>query len=511
MFRLVAVLGLLLISGIISIAQTPPESVGAIQATPTASGDLVFEPVADARVEEATPGSNHGGSSKLRADGGKDPAVESYLMFSVSNVSGPIGRAVLRVFATSDTKAGLDAYVTDSSWAETEITWDNRPAHAADPVASSGQVATNTWVEFDVTAAVTGDGTYSFVLATSSSDGLNFSAREAGETAPQLVITPGNRTSTPIAGASPAGSPVSGDTATVLAAGDVTSCSSKGSKATGELISSRPGEVLALGDLAYPSGAADTFKHCYDPVWGSFKDRTHPTPGNHDYETAGAAGYFQYFGAAAGDPAKGYYSYDLGSWHIVALNSNCAQIGGCDAGSPQEQWLRADLTAHTNACTLAYMHHPRYSSGPHGDNSAVQPLWQDLYDFNAELVLAGHDHDYERFAPQDANGMLDQNRGIREFVVGTGGVSEYEFGTPKPNSEIRKTATFGVLELILRPTGYDWSFLPAAGGSFTDSGSGTCHDANGPIASASRSLAVQFPGAGMLAIWRRETGGLLHS
>jgi hypothetical protein len=497
MFRLVAVL-CLLICGVVSVAASPSSTVRANQATPTANGDFVFVPTADALVEEATPNTSHGTSPRLRVDGGKDPAVESYLTFSVSDIAEPIGRASLRLYATSDTKDGPAVYTASSNWTETGITWANRPSHAADPIATTGPVTSDTWVEFDVTAVVTANGTYSFALATSSADGLNFGSRESGDTAPQLVISPGDVSASPV----PVASPVGADTA-VLAAGDVTSCKSTGSKSTGALISSRQGTVLALGDLAYPSGTADQFKNCYDPVWGSFKNRTYPVPGNHEYMTAGAAGYYAYFGPVAGDPTKGYYSFDLGSWHIVALNSNCDAIGGCDAGSPQEQWLRADLTAHPAACTLAYMHFPLYSSGEHGNNPEVRPLWQALSDFNAELVLAGHDHDYERFAPQDANGKLDQTRGIRQFVVGTGGASHYHVGSPEPNSEIHNDSTFGVLELTLRPTGYDWRFLPASDGTFTDSGSGTCHDANGPVASGQRPGAAQAPSIGMLAIWRR--------
>jgi hypothetical protein len=204
------------------------------------------------------------------------------------------------------------------------------------------------------------------------------------------------------------------------------------------------------------------------------KATTRPAPGNHEYNTAGATGYYAYFGAAAGDPARGYYSYDVGTWHLVALNSNCAAIGGCGAGSAEEQWLRADLAAHPAACTLAYWHHPRWSTGDHGSSAIYDGLWKALYAFGAELVLNGHDHHYERFAPQTAAGALDQARGLREFVVGTGGRSHYGTPTIRANSEVRNSDTFGVLRLTLRPAGYDWRFVPAAG-SFTDAGTASCH------------------------------------
>jgi acid phosphatase type 7 len=276
--------------------------------------------------------------------------------------------------------------------------------------------------------------------------------------------------------------PNAGESAVVLAAGDIASCSSAGDEATAALLAAQSGDVITLGDNAYESGTSTEFATCYGPSWGLVKNRTHPAPGNHEYNTSGASGYYNYFGAAAGSASKGYYSYDLGSWHLIALNSNCSEVGGCGAGSAQEQWLRADLAAHPTACTLAYWHHPLYSSGEHGNNTDVKPLYQALYDGNADLVLVGHDHDYERFGPQDANGNADPNRGIREFVVGTGGRSHYAVQTVRPNSEVRNNDTFGVLRLVLSPTGYSWEFLPVAGKTFTDSGTARCHDGSGPIA-----------------------------
>ena len=232
--------------------------------------------------------------------------------------------------------------------------------------------------------------------------------------------------------------------------------------------------VLVLGDNQYENGAYSKFLASYDPSWGRVKSITRPTPGNHEYQTAGAAGYYQYYGAAAGDPAKGYYSFDLGGWHLVALNSNCSAVGGCGAGSPQEQWLRADLAAHRTECTLAYWHHPRFSSGEHGSDSAYTAFFQALYDADADVVLVGHDHDYERFAPQTPAGALDLARGIRQFVAGSGGKSVRTFETVRPNSEARDVSSLGVLELTLGSTGYEWRFR-AAVGSFTDSGSAACH------------------------------------
>jgi acid phosphatase type 7 len=233
--------------------------------------------------------------------------------------------------------------------------------------------------------------------------------------------------------------------------------------------------VFTLGDNQYDSGTLDEFQQVYNPTWGRLIHRTFPVPGNHEYGTPGASGYFSYFGARAGDPLKGYYSFDVGAWHVVALNSECSSVGGCQPGSAQETWLRADLAAHPAACTLAYWHKPRFSSGGlHPSNAAFQPLWQALYDAQADVVLSGHAHDYERFAPQAPNGAPDDVRGIRQFVVGTGGRNLQVLGTLQPNSEVRQNTSFGVLKLVLHPTSYDWQFLPTAGGTFTDSGSRAC-------------------------------------
>jgi hypothetical protein len=233
--------------------------------------------------------------------------------------------------------------------------------------------------------------------------------------------------------------------------------------------------VFTLGDNAYDSGTPEQFARCYEPTWGRFKKRTRPAVGNHDYRSLAAAPYFAYFGEAAGDPKKGYYSYDLGAWHVVVVNSNCGEIGGCRRGSPQEKWLREDLAAHPALCTLAMWHHPRFSSALHGDDPRMRDIWKALYDAGAEVVLSGHDHDYERFAPVDANGRADAEHGMRQIVAGTGGRHLYNWGLIHPTSEVRNNQTFGVLKLTLHPASYDWEFLPAAGSTFTDSGSSKCH------------------------------------
>ena len=274
---------------------------------------------------------------------------------------------------------------------------------------------------------------------------------------------------------SPFPPPAPGEQAVLIGAGDIADCGHiEEARKTAAIVEKIPGTVFTLGDNAYPSGTPEQFAACYAPTWGRFKDRTRPAVGNHDYRTTGATAYFSYFGAAAGDPNKGYYSYDLGAWHILVVNSNCGEIGGCRRGSAQEKWVREDLAAHPALCTLAMWHHPRFSSAEHGDAPFMREIWKDLFDAGAELVLSGHDHTYERFAPMDAAGKADSKRGVRQFVAGTGGRSLYKWVNVHATSEVRENEVYGVLKLTLRPDSYDWQFLPAEG-TFTDTGSGKCH------------------------------------
>jgi len=263
--------------------------------------------------------------------------------------------------------------------------------------------------------------------------------------------------------------------AVLVGAGDIADCSRVSQEGTARLLDGIAGTVATFGDGAYPDGSLTDYMNCFDPSWGRHKARTRPSTGNHEYnhgQAAGAPGYYAYWGAAAGDSGIGYYSYNLGAWHIVVINSSLDM----SAGSTQEQWLRADLAAHPATCTLAYWHHPRFSSGGNGSTVATQPIWQALYDFGADVVANGHDHDYERFAPQTPTGALDNVNGIREFVVGTGGNSLYSFDIPPiANSETRSNVNYGVIKFTLWPTSYDWDFIPVAGGTFSDHGTASCH------------------------------------
>ena len=262
----------------------------------------------------------------------------------------------------------------------------------------------------------------------------------------------------------------------LLAAGDIADCTPPAEQ-TATLLDGLRGTVAPLGDTAYPSGSYEDFADCYEPTWGRHKNRTRPAIGSHEYDTPGAVPYWEYFGESAGEAGKGWYSYDIGSWHVVVLNGRCAEVGGCHEGSEQYEWLRADLEANPARCTAAYWDTPRYSSGErHGDDLTFVPFWQVLYEHGAEFVMGGNDHHYERFAPQTPYGDLDLSDGIRQFVVGTGGRFLRPLSdTPSANSETRDNLTFGVLRVGLLEDSYEWEFVPVEGGTYTDSGSTGCH------------------------------------
>jgi calcineurin-like phosphoesterase family protein len=251
------------------------------------------------------------------------------------------------------------------------------------------------------------------------------------------------------------------------------------SDATAKLLDTIGGDVFTLGDIAYPNGSPENFRGAFDHTWGRHVGRMHPAPGNHEYATPGASGYFGYFGVAAGPPGRGYYSFNLGAWHIISLNSNVNEPGsGVDAGpnSPQGQWLQADLSLSRAKCTLAYWHHPLFSSGQNRSSPWMRELYRILWTANADVVLSGHDHLYERFAPQTADGAPDPDRGIREFVVGTGGVpANYQFVSSQPNSERQIRMSNGVLKLTLLADSYQWEFITTPNGAIADSGTGRCH------------------------------------
>jgi hypothetical protein len=324
-------------------------------------------------------------------------------------------------------------------------------------------------------------------VASSTAPALPTASATANPAVSPTVTSVPTFTASPIPSPTRTATPVTSGDPVIAAAGDIACDPSDGSfnggngtanscrqKAVSDLFVNRNfSAVLTLGDTQYEDGSLTKYQQSFDPSWGRAKSIIRPAVGNHEYSTAGASGYYDYFGAAAGDRTKGYYSYDIGAWHIIALNSNCSQVGGCGTGSPQEQWLKSDLAAHPTMCTLAYWHHPRFSGGEHGSSTSYDAFWRALYAAGADIVLSGHDHDYERFAPQNPSGAADPN-GIQQFVVGTGGKNHYTFTTTLPNSLVRNSDTYGILKLTLHAASYDWQFVPEAGKTFTDSGTRNC-------------------------------------
>jgi len=429
---------------------------------PTASAaTLTFRPVADTYVASDQPTTSFGTRTQHWID--SSPSRRMFLKFTVSGVTEPVVSARLRMHVDNVTNAqsnrgGTYRLTTNTSWTEPATTWNAQPAINGATLGSIGAVSRNTWVELNVTGAITGDGTYSVAVTTTSSDGAAFDSREAGTSlAPHLVLV--------------TQPPVSGDPV-LVGAGDIANSASSGDTATAALLDTIPGTVYTTGDNAYPNGTLADYNAWYEPTWGRHKARTRPSPGNHEYNTAGATGYFAYFGAQAGPGNLGYYSYDLGDWHVVSLNSEIDMA----AGSPQETWLRSDLASSTKPCTIAYWHKPLFTSATnHSPTLATRTLFQALYEHDAEVVVTGHNHHYERFAPMDPAGTLDTASGIRHYVAGMGGASHYGFGTPQPNSEVRNSTAYGVLKFTLHAGSYDWQFVPVAGATFTDSGTTACH------------------------------------
>ncbi|MGH8901237.1 MAG: DUF7594 domain-containing protein [Egibacteraceae bacterium] len=455
-----------------SKAAPSPETQSPPQGAP-ASSTMTFSAESDAFVSAEQPKQAHGELPFMRV--AAQPAQAALLRFRVAGLTGPIAKATLVLSPVSGSNTGFEVRaLPDVLWREDTVTHEHAPANSPTVVASSGPLIPGQWTSVDVTPLIVANGPVSFALTTAGADAVLLASRESGSTAPQLVVEPGPATSNQILPR--AGDPViaaAGDIACDPATATFSACSTQ---ATSDLlVGSGLAAVLALGDGQDENGALDKYQASYDPTWGRLKAITRPVPGDDDYETPGAAGYYGYFGEAAGLRSRGYYSYDIGAWHVIALNSNCSEIGGCQAGSPQDQWLRADLARHRNACVLAYWHDPRFSSGPQGNDQTLDNFWNVLYSARADVVLNAHAHSYERFAPQDPFGAPDPPRGIRQFVVGTGGTPPQAVNPPVPNSEALHAGDAGVLELTLRPNGYDWRFVAAGNGRFSDSGSAACH------------------------------------
>jgi acid phosphatase type 7 len=455
--------------------------ISTITSTPTpfptdiGPGSLLLKPVLDAYTIQTSPTTNYGTSTSLRVDG--SPITRSYLRFVVSGLNDAgIQSAVLRIYARSANTTGFSVQaVADNTWLENKLTYSNAPV-VGSTINTSKAFGANVWVALDISSYIQGEGSYNLALTTTSTTNTNLASRESGAYAPQLVLTRASDI--------------------LLMAGDIcrydldgtdytANCRKTGDLIRSELAANRGAQVQTLGDNVNnepaPASYDAQYQELYAPNWGSFLNVTHSLEGNHDFLPPGGSGpYFDYFGAAAGPRPGGYYSYEIGpSWHVVVLNAECSQAGGCGGGSSQYDWLQNDLAANTKPCLLAVWHQPRWTSGQFTGYDTIASWWSLLYQYKADIVANAHNHNYERFEQIDD---LEQAAadGIREFVVGTGGSpgSAYTYASHPldPNEAIRnQSIVYGVLKLTLLANSYSWNFLPAVGYTFTDSGTSTCH------------------------------------
>ncbi len=442
-------------------------------ATTTTSGEpleveLTVEASEDATIDSDDADLVLGSEDLLEMEYNEPDILRSLVRFQVEGV--PEGHSVvdvqLRVFMVEASNGGGEVSVVEGEWDEASVTWDNAPSLgptiAPLPVGGEGRE-----VDIDLTGYVTGNGVVDLYLSTFSDDDYGIASRESGQ-GPVLVLT-----TTPDAQANPTVPLV------MVGAGDIAACDSDGDEETAALIDEVLAEteetvVFTTGDNAYDEGSAANFADCYDPYWGRHKAITRPVPGAREYRTPGASDYFEYFGDAAGVTGEGWYSYDLGAWHVIALNSNCEALGGCGLDSPQGQWLQQDVEASNARCTIAYWHDPTFSSTVDGGHPDLLEFYGFLFESDVEVVVNGDDHFYERFLPQDQFNE-EHDEGLRQFTVGTGGRSLSQFGLPARHSAVRFNEAFGVLVLTLNPNGYEWEFRTVDGSPFTDRGFDTCH------------------------------------
>ncbi|HEX7495051.1 MAG TPA: DNRLRE domain-containing protein [Candidatus Limnocylindrales bacterium] len=472
--RVSALLGIavdaFLIAGMTSAGAVPPT-------VPTVS----ISASADSYVDSTAASATFGTAAELRVDG--SPLERAYLGFDLRSFTGSVASAELQLYADSASSAGYDVVKTDGTpWVETKLTISNAPGVASVPVGSVGAFTAGTTTTVDVSSAVQMGAIVELAVVGRGATGISFGSRESAHP-PTLLLTlrdgstPPSWTAARTHEPTPTPPPAGGDPV-LIGAGDICITSAiANAQATAAILGANPSAaIFTAGDNSNEDGTAAQYSDCFAKTWGVYKDRTRPVPGNHDYVTSGAAPYYAFYGAAAGTASKGYYSYDLANdWHVISLNAMCAEVGGCGAGSPEEAWLKADLAANAGKHIIAIWHQPSFSSGgANGNNTAYRAWWDDLYAAHADLVINGHDHDYERFALQSPAAAADPN-GIREFVVGTGGASQIPMGTIRANSQVRSAGAFGVLKLTLHAHSYDWQFIPVAGRTFTDSGTQATH------------------------------------
>ncbi len=485
-------------------------------------GTVGFAGVIDSELCENAPTTNYGTANILLADGddpynsGKDSSAVLRWDVSAIPADASVTSVTLRVYVTDGSTNTYSVYPLERDWSESSVSWNvaatgvSWQAAGAKGADDRGSTAVATQRKSSPGALTVGlnvagvsmvqnwvsDPSQNqgiIVASSSNTDGLRIASSDHATVSyrPQLTINytreaPGTGGATSTGGAGTGGAATggaatggSGGTTQVIAVGDIADCNGEptgiGRNGTATLLDGLTGPILTLGDNNNMDGALSTYLSCFEPAWGRHKSRVRPAPGNHDYMTPGAQGYIDYFTAAVTKPAgKTYYSYDIGSWHVIALDGNIS----VSAGSSQETWLRQDLAGPAgNHCMIAYFHQPRFSSGAHGSNSNMQAIWQALNDYGVEMAISGHDHGYERFHPMNASGTrLTNGKGVVQFIVGTGGASLRAFGTTAANSAVRIGQTYGALRLTLRESGYDWAFVPIAGQSGSDSGSRECYD-----------------------------------
>ncbi len=435
--------------------------------TPPPPEQFAFAALEDTTIDSGAPNEILGTGELLQIEQEEDDIVSALVRFEVTGLptDAEIASAVLQLNVVDASSVPGVVSQVGGPWSEAETTWASAPPVGV-PVTTLPGGTEGAPLSIDLTSLVTGPGVIDLYLTTSSDDGMDFASRESATGAPTLVVTLGPP-ETPAAQGN-----------VLVGAGDIAGCASDGDEATAALLDevvagASQAVVFTTGDNAYESGSEANFLECYDPSWGRHKDITRPALGSREYRTPGATGHFGYFGVPEGERDKGYYSYDFGGWHVVVLNSNCDQVGGCHAGSAQELWLREDLAASDAVCTVAFWHHPAFSSGQSGGHTEVLAFHDALAEANAELVINGDDHVYERFAPQNPGGQAEDD-GIRQFIVGTGGRSLGGFNRIAPNSDVRYNGSFGVLVLNLLPDSYEWQFRSVAGANFSDIGNGDC-------------------------------------
>jgi len=481
--------------------------VGLVLSAQRAYGDSSTITVAeDTYVSQGNPSATHGGYGYLATNAAPGER-RVYVKVTVNGIPAEATgvTATLRLWGQTVSSSVFTVRQVPSTWTEGSLTWNNQPALGTTVTTRTG-VASGQYNDFDVTAFVTSNGTYAMAVTTSTTTQIKFTSKEStANHPPQLAVswTPPTTTTTTSSSTTTTVAPTTtttppGDDPVVAAAGDIacappairTSSSCHHRDTANLLAAGGYDAVLPVGDLQYECGQASAYQAVYEPSWGQFRSISRPAHGDHEYtgpggcSTPGSSGYYTYFGGAASpnqpgctSACRGYYSYNLGTWHVVVLNSDCSQpgVGGCSSSSPQGRWLAADLAAHPAQCTLAYWHLPRWTESG-GVSSTSSYFATALYNAGAEVVLSGNNHFYVRFAPQNPSGASDPVNGIRQFIVGTGGKSLHGLSSsPDPQVQVRQSNTFGILELTLRPGSYGWRFVPEAGRTFTDSGTQACH------------------------------------